>query len=289
MTLWLDHCTTSLGVNSFCNTHRNTLCCRYTDDAPFTTLFITRLKKPNRMLLQKLKLQYNLTHIHTHAYTHTLTSLPGLRLRQLGWNLLTWRTWMAHLMLRWWSWLVTLRNNKSFWGGEESERWAQLWGGKRESEDWTPRGIFWDVNLNPKEVKQTPQIPVFWKCNYIHDLAAVWLSRHSYTLTTVRYCSICPSTLPSLNWSLYWGRPMSSSQPLGHKMSQFLCGGSSAWSSVLFQCAFSTYEWPRCNRALQTSQAACCWTSWWLTAASSCGAGSSRPAPETQQRRNNLV
>lgn len=33
-------------------------------------------------------------------------------------------------------------------------------------------------------------------------------------LTTVRYCSICPSTLPSLNWSLYCGRPMSSSQPL---------------------------------------------------------------------------
>lgn len=29
--------------------------------------------------------------------------------------------------------------------------------------------------------------------------------RHTPTggLTTVRYCSICPSTLPSLNWSLY--------------------------------------------------------------------------------------
>lgn len=34
-------------------------------------------------------------------------------------------------------------------------------------------------------------------------------------LTTVRYCSICPSTLPSLNWSLYCGRPMSSSHPAG--------------------------------------------------------------------------
>lgn len=32
-------------------------------------------------------------------------------------------------------------------------------------------------------------------------------------LTTVRCCSICPSTLPSLNWSLYCGSPMSSSQP----------------------------------------------------------------------------
>lgn len=36
-------------------------------------------------------------------------------------------------------------------------------------------------------------------------------------LTTVRYCSICPSTLPSLNWSLYCGRPMSSSHPSDRK------------------------------------------------------------------------
>lgn len=38
--------------------------------------------------------------------------------------------------------------------------------------------------------------------------------REPSELTTVRYCSICPSTRPSLNWSLYCGRPMSSSQPL---------------------------------------------------------------------------
>lgn len=233
------------------------------------------------MLLQKLKLQYNLT------CTHTLTSLPGLRLRQLGWNLLTWRTWMAHLMLRWWSWLVTLRNNKSFWGGEESERWVQLWRGERK---WALNLIFCDVNLNPREVKQAPQIHVFSEnvTTYMTNFNPASCSAVIDTLTTVRYCSICPSTLPSLNWSLYWGRPMSSSQPLGHKISQFLCGGSSAWCSVIFQCVFGTYEWPRCSRAPQTSQAACCWTSWWLTAASSCGAGSSRPAPETQQRRNNL-
>lgn len=36
---------------------------------------------------------------HLHSQ-NTHTSLPGLRLRQFGWNLLTWRTWMAHLMLR---------------------------------------------------------------------------------------------------------------------------------------------------------------------------------------------
>lgn len=32
-------------------------------------------------------------------------------------------------------------------------------------------------------------------------------------LTTVRYCSIRPSTLDSWNWSLYCGKPISSSQP----------------------------------------------------------------------------
>lgn len=45
-------------------------------------------------------------------FTHT--SSAGLRLRQCGSNLLAWRTWMAHLMLRWWSWLVTFRNRRSF-------------------------------------------------------------------------------------------------------------------------------------------------------------------------------
>ncbi len=43
------------------------------------------------------------------------TSSPGLRLRQLGLNLFTCRTWMAHFMLRWCSWLVTFRNRRSFW------------------------------------------------------------------------------------------------------------------------------------------------------------------------------
>lgn len=33
--------------------------------------------------------------------------------------------------------------------------------------------------------------------------------------TTVKYCNILPSTLDSWNWSLYWGKPMSSSHPAG--------------------------------------------------------------------------
>lgn len=61
---------------------------------------------------------------HTHT-DRTHTSLPGLRLRQLGWNLLTWRTWIAHLMLRWCSWLVTFRYNKSFWDRKKRRRFQK--------------------------------------------------------------------------------------------------------------------------------------------------------------------
>lgn len=44
-----------------------------------------------------------------------LTSSAGRRCRQWGLNLLTCSTWMAHLMLRWCSWLVTFKKSKSFW------------------------------------------------------------------------------------------------------------------------------------------------------------------------------
>lgn len=129
--------------------------------------------------------------IENEASHEEQTSFPGLRLRQFGWNLLTWRTWMAHLMLRWCSWLVTFRNNKSFWGGETSG-------------DWIASLIHQEMCLI--------RVHEFW-LNFKQACCCVALRK----LTTVRYCSICPSTLPSLNWSLYWGRPMSSSQPLGQK------------------------------------------------------------------------
>lgn len=58
--------------------------------------------------------------IYLHTHTH-VTSLLGLRFRQFGWNLLTWRTWMAHLMLRWCSWLLTLRYSRSFCGRNEAD------------------------------------------------------------------------------------------------------------------------------------------------------------------------
>lgn len=129
-----------------------------------------------------------------------LTSLLGLRLRQLGLNLLTWRTWMAHLMLRWWSWLVTLRNNKSFWGGEKKDGIRR----GRETKHYHGKCFFFTV-------------APFWSLVNLnltlHKFRLFNPDIMSYRLTTVRYCSICPSTLPSLNWSLYWGRPMSSSQP----------------------------------------------------------------------------
>lgn len=55
-----------------------------------------------------------------------LTSSPGLRRRQLALNLLAWRTWMAHLMLRWWSWLVTFRIRRSFWANDNENETVRI-------------------------------------------------------------------------------------------------------------------------------------------------------------------
>lgn len=123
-----------------------------------------------------------------------LTSSPGLLFKQLGLNLFTYSTWMAHLMLRWWSWLLTLRINRSFWG-----KWNRI-----------------NMMLQAKK-KALVHIEVF---------------------TTVRYCSILPSTRPSWNWSLYCGKPISSSHPVRYtKYNQIklyhtiYCGVQKSWSS----------------------------------------------------------
>lgn len=66
--------------------------------------------------------------------------------------------------------------------------------------------------------------------------ASTWMENvmvhERLTLTTVRYCIIRPSTRASWNWSLYWGKPISSNQPkwvkIRHELILMLIQASSA-------------------------------------------------------------
>lgn len=71
-----------------------------------------------------------------------------------------------------------------------------------------------DTISGPSECEQGRRIKVKIAITGSPGLSAHWTQKYlGKILTTVRYCSIRPSTLDSWNWSLYWGKPISSSHP----------------------------------------------------------------------------
>lgn len=191
-----------------------------------------------------------------------LTSSPGLLFRQLGLNLLTWRTWIAHFTLRWWSWLVTFRNKRSFWGKHQIEVFHVF----------LICIYLFKLYLKRKTLETVRQklVSLQWKPMNV--------------LTTVKYWIILPSTLPSWNWPLYWGKPMSSSQPLRiNNMTTNFAGliiqnTAPSLLNVEWICWWPllcpTYVWPRCGPVQRISLSVWCWTTSGPAAASFCAVDS---------------
>ncbi len=83
---------------------------------------------------------------------------------------------------------------------------------------WDDAADWWLSGTEDHSENKT-KIPILITYDVIvNSRPLIWLARHYSQLTkmftTVKNCSILPSTRPSLNWSLYCGKPISSSHPV---------------------------------------------------------------------------
>lgn len=97
------------------------------------------------------------------------------------------------------------------WYSDDEAGWWPL--ESRGHSGWTEKEYQWTLAVHIS-------VLCFWIMSYtvsisgLHTNRICYSTRKQWSLTTVRYWIIRPSTLASWNWSLYWGKPISSNQPI---------------------------------------------------------------------------